>query len=154
MILYHRRLHETTEVIEELSFASSFKSSSHSWLHLSSLFWSSDDSVLFCSSSAKQASRKHTPFLPGFYSVILVHGFGLPKIRWMPNLSQVSAWPEKEMDLWKECSVFVVLQRITPKLRETWNISSSCMINLPEHQKCTQLALGSTFILRKSVTIF
>lgn len=58
------------------------------------------------------------------------------------------------MDFWKQCSVFAVLWKFNPKLWETCLISSICMINLPEHQRCTQLSLGGTFIWRKCVTIF
>ena len=130
---------------------------------LCSTFLHSSDPLMiqFCSVPApvqltKQA-EKYSPFLLGYCSIILVHWFHSPRVRWMPNLSQGSdrcAWPEKETDFWKQRIVFVVLWRLTPKLWETWNISSICMINLPEHQRCTQLSLGGTFFWRKSVTIF
>lgn len=139
-------------MIKELSSTTSFKSSSDTWFYLSALFWSTDDSVLFCSSSAKQASRKYSPFLPG-YSVTLEHWFGSPRIRWMQREWQ-ACMARKRTDFWRQCRVFVVLWSLTPKLWETWNISSICMINLPEHQRCTQLSLGGTFIWMKSAPIF
>lgn len=128
-------------------------------LPLGSTFLHSSDPLMiqFCSVPApvqltKQA-EKYSPFLLGYYSNILVHWFHSPRVRWIPNLSQGSdryAWPGEETDFWKQC---VVLWRLTPKLRETWNISSIFMINLPKHRRCTQLSLDGTFFWRKSVTI-
>lgn len=106
-------------------------------LTLDSTFLHSSDPLMIPSCSApvqqnKQA-EKYSPFLPGYYSVILVHWFGSPRVRWMPDLSQESdrcAWPGKGTDFWSQCIVVVVLWRLSPKLWETWNISGICMLNL------------------------